>query len=150
MKVPWKRVHSWKCLACGSCCKVYKPRLTFYEYLRLPKQYVEERRGKYYIRKINGVCPFQYGNLCMIQEKKPLSCKLFPFSIYERGEDEALFIYKGEEYYVYVDTFCKNLKLGKPSKEFINAIVEAIKIYKGEKTTPELITSRRALGTFFS
>ncbi len=150
MKVPWRKVHSWKCLACGSCCKAYKPRLTFYEYLRLPRQFVEERMGKFYIRKIAGRCPFQYENLCLIQEKKPLSCKLFPFSIHERGEDEALFVYGDEEYYVYVDTFCKNLKLGSPSREFVEAIIEAIKIYRGEKKSPELLTSRRAFGTFLS
>ncbi len=150
MKVPWRRVSRWTCLACGKCCRVYKPRLTFYEYLTLPKAFVEERKGKYYIRKFNGLCPFQHGNVCAIQEKKPLSCKLFPFSIYERGEDEALFVYGDEEYYVYIDTFCENVLLGRPTKELVKAIEEAIKIYKGDKKVPTLLTSRRLSGVFLS
>ncbi len=143
MKVPWRTVHSWNCKACGECCIEYKPKLTFYEYLTLPRQFVEERNGRYYIKKIGKRCPFQIGRLCGIQKKKPLSCILFPFSIYTKGEDEAYFEYRGEEYYVYVDTFCKNVRLGKPTPSFIETVKEAIKIFRGENRNFTHLTSKK-------
>lgn len=133
MKVPWRRISGWICTACGKCCLEYTPRLTFYEYLTLPRKYTVERRGRYYLRKWGKNCPFQIGNLCGIQNRKPLSCRLFPFSIHRRGDDSALFEYKNEEFYVYVDLFCPNVKLGKPSREFVRKVEDAVKLVMGEK-----------------
>lgn len=140
MKVPWKKVSNWICLACGKCCLEYTPKLTFYEYLTMPRRYTIEKSGRYYIRKIGKRCPFQIGNLCGIQPRKPLSCKLFPFTIRSRGNDDAYFEYDNEEFYVYVDTFCPNVKLGKPSKDFVKKVEEAIKIVKGERKDFRLLT----------
>jgi len=100
MHVPWRRVASWHCNACGMCCRVYTPRLTAYEYLKLRNTgFVVEKAGRFYIRKIGGICPFQSGRLCSLQrDLKPTSCKTFPFVVRKRGEEDALFELDGEEF----------------------------------------------------
>ncbi|MBO8182353.1 MAG: YkgJ family cysteine cluster protein [Archaeoglobus sp.] len=141
MKVPWSRIHSWHCVACGECCKHFKVPLTFWEYLRFRKLGLVEERRKYYLRKIGGRCPFQMGRLCGIQESKPFVCKLFPFIIRQKGDDSALFCYNDEEYYVYVDTYCRNIVFGKPSLKFKEMVREALDIYTGKRLRPRLLTS---------
>lgn len=136
MHVPWRRVASWHCDACGMCCSVYRPRLTAYEYLKLLNTgFVEEKAGKFYIRKIGSNCPFQHGNLCSLQHSlKPLSCKIFPFAIRKSGENSALFEFEGEEFYVYADTFCPNLIVKrdlKPRKEVYELVKEVVAIVTG-------------------
>ncbi len=147
MRVPWRRVASWHCDACGKCCEAYRVKLTAYEYLKLKHTgFVEEKLGKFYIRKIGNKCPFQVGNLCILQNKlKPIACRLFPFSIRKEGKKDALVEYKGEDYYVYVDTFCPNVKLKKdsiPSKEMVPLVIEAIKMHLGEIQGVNLLTAR--------
>ena len=144
MKVPWRRIKYWKCDACGKCCSEYRIPLTFYEYLKLKNTgFVEEKSGRFFIRKINGKCPFQVGNLCTLQgELKPLACKLFPFSIRKKGKIEALYEYEGEEFYVYVDIGCKNVIFGKPSNIMRMMIEEAIEVYLGKRKDIDLITAR--------
>ncbi len=146
MDVPWRKVHSWHCTACGRCCNEYLVPLRTYEYLRLKwTGFVEERFGKFYIKKINGKCPFQVGRLCMLQgELKPIACKLYPFKIRKKGDEKAEFEYKGERFYVYVDVFCPNVVLGKPSESLRRMIVEAIQVYLGERRDIENITCRKA------
>ncbi len=146
MKVPWRRVASWHCTACGKCCRAYRVKLSAYEYLKLRHTgFVEERNGRFYIRKIDGRCPFQLGNLCMLQDSlKPMACRLFPFSIRERGDEAALFEYGGEEYYIYVDTFCPNVKLkedARPSKTMIPLLVEVVRLHRREVSKPSLLTA---------
>lgn len=140
MKVPWSRIHSWYCDACGECCRHFKVPLTFWEYLKLRKLGVVEERRRYYLKKIKGRCPFQLGRFCGIQETKPLVCKLFPFTIRERGEESALFYYGDGEYYVYVDAYCKNIVFGRPSFRFKETIKEALEIYTGKRLKPKLLT----------
>ena len=134
MHVPWRRVASWHCSACGKCCRVYRPKLTAYEYLKLkPTGFVVEKAGRFYIRKIGKKCPFQVGRLCSLQNNlKPLSCKTFPFVIRKRGEEEALFEFDGEEFYVYADTFCPNLTIKRDTRPAITELVrEAVMLFKG-------------------
>ncbi len=147
MHVPWRRVASWHCDACGKCCEAYRVKLTAYEYLKLKHTgFVEEKLGKFYIRKISNKCPFQVGNLCILQNRlKPIACRLFPFTIRKEGRKDALFEYKGEEYYVYIDTFCPNVKLKKdlaPSRDMVPLVLEAIKMYLGEIRGVNLLTAR--------
>ncbi|MDI9645106.1 MAG: YkgJ family cysteine cluster protein [Archaeoglobales archaeon] len=146
MKVPWRKVFSWHCNACGKCCSEYRVRLSAYEYLKLKETgFVEEKNGRFFIRKIRGSCPFQIDRLCILQDKlKPFACKIYPFSVYKRGEEDALFEYEKEEYYVYVDVFCPNLKLRRESGEnySIRALVEeAVKLYLGEVAQPKKLTA---------
>lgn len=144
MDVPWRKVHSWHCIACGACCREYIVPLRAHEYLRLKwTGFVEERYGRFYIKKINKRCPFQVENLCILQgELKPVACKLYPFKIRRKGSESAIFEYRGEKFYVYVDVFCPNVVLGKPSESLKRMIVEAIKIHLGEKKIVEDITCR--------
>ncbi|MET1123818.1 MAG: YkgJ family cysteine cluster protein [Archaeoglobaceae archaeon] len=143
MKVPWRRVASWHCVACGKCCRAFRVRLNAYEYLKLKHTgFVEERGGKFYIKKIDGLCPFQVGSLCALQDKlKPIACRLYPFSIYERGSEDATFEYGGETYYVYVDTFCRNVKLGKAGADMMKIVEEAVKMHRREISQPQKLTA---------
>ena len=136
MYVPWKRVASWHCDACGMCCRFYRPRLTAYEYLKLRNTgMVEDRGGKFYIRKIGDRCPFQSGRLCSLQnELKPISCKTFPFVVRRKGEEDAIFVLEGEEFYVYADTFCPNLIIKKDKKPAVTELAEeAVRLSTGGK-----------------
>ncbi len=145
MYVPWRRVFSWHCSACGECCLKYKPKLTFYEYLKLKHTgFVEERANRYYIRKVNGKCPFQEGRLCTLQENKPLACKVFPFLVKKNAKDElALYEYEGEEFYVYVATDCRNTVLAKKPTERLEKLVrEAVELVLGKKRKVEEITCK--------
>jgi len=144
MLVPWRRVHSWYCIACGRCCREYRVPLRFYEYLRLRETgFVEERNGKFYIKKIGNRCPFQHGNLCILQgELKPTACKLYPFNVRSKGDEMAEFEYDGDTFYVYVDvSTCPNIVLGKPSFMMRKLVEEAVQIYLGEKRRMDYITS---------
>ena len=144
MDIPWRKVHSWHCTACGSCCNEYLVPLRAYEYLRLKSTgFVMEKYGKFYVKKICKKCPFQYKNLCILQGSlKPTACKLYPFKIRKRGDEKAEFEYKGDVFYVYVDTFCPNVKLGRPTESLKRMIIEAIQIYLGEKREVEDITAK--------
>ena len=144
MRVPWKIVKDWHCVACGKCCDEYVVPLKPYEYLKLKwSGFVEERFGRFYIKKVNGKCPFQYNRLCILQgELKPVACKLYPFVIRKKGDERAEFEYNGETFYVYVDTFCENVVLGRPSESLKRMIVEAIQIHLGVKKDVEKITCR--------
>ncbi len=148
MYVPWRRVLSWHCSACGECCRKFKPKLTFYEYLRLRQTgFVEEKAGRFYIKKIGNKCPFQVGNLCSLQgERKPLSCKVFPFLVRKKGgkgEESALYEYDGEEYYVYVSTECPNTVVAKSESNTLEPLVrEAVELVLGRKKKSEMITGK--------
>jgi len=144
MLVPWKKVHLWYCRACGRCCREYRVPLRFYEYLRLRSTgFVEERFGKFYIKKIGNHCPFQVGRLCSLQgELKPTACKLYPFSVKRKGDELSEFEYGGEMLHVYVDvSTCPNVILGRPSPIMRKLVEEAVQIYLGEKRNIELITA---------
>ncbi len=146
MRVPWKRVASWHCNACGRCCTAYKVKLNAYEYLKLkPTGFVEERRGRFYIKKVGNRCPFQLKNLCMLQNRlKPIACRLFPFSIRRDGSRDALYEYRGEEYYVYVDTYCPNVKLKSdvlPSPSVAKLVEEAIRLHRREVSDAKALTA---------
>ncbi|MHA1706257.1 MAG: YkgJ family cysteine cluster protein [Promethearchaeota archaeon] len=138
--VPWRRVHDWRCVACGNCCTHFSVPLMGTEYAKFMKIFGDNimdfnfNPGKVYLRKkLNNECIFQdirYGiSFCMIQELKPYVCKLFPFFITKTGEREALYIYKNEPYYVYVNTFCPQVKYGIPSFNFVKIVIpEAIQL----------------------
>jgi Fe-S-cluster containining protein len=146
MHVPWRLVASWHCDACGACCREYRVRLRAYEYLKLKgTALVEERANRFYLKKIGKLCPFQKGYLCSLRDSKPVACKLYPFSILKKGDERALFEYEGEEFFVYVDDFCKNVKLKKdlkPSAEILKKIEEATEIVLGKRVKLNLLTAK--------
>lgn len=146
MHVPWRFVASWHCEACGVCCTRYRVRLRAYEFLKLRHtSFVEEKAGRFFIKKLGKHCPFQIGNLCSLGNSKPIACKLYPFSILKKGEELASFEFEGEEFFVYVDNFCKNVVLKKdtkPSQIVAREIEEAIEILIGKRTQLDLLTAR--------
>lgn len=154
--IPWSKVRSWNCLGCGICCKIYNVLLTSYESAIFLKKFGTDVlsldiRG-YYLRKLpDGRCIFQHEyfgkSLCTIQNMKPLACKLWPFRILKnpkyKQKELAMFTYKNNVFYVYVDPICKGLTLGKPSEELITkTIPEFIEISSGIKQTQFYSTSR--------
>ncbi len=154
--IPWKFFRTWECISCGVCCKKYIVGLSKEEALRLIKKYGKHTvilKGKrYFIRKINGTCIFQVGNLCSIQREKPLACRLWPFFISKKplkDRDRLLaeFEYKNQVFYVYVDPFCRGLNRGKTP--ITKAIIEAIRIKYGEQNY-QLYTTSRILTTNLS
>ncbi|MEM1579235.1 MAG: YkgJ family cysteine cluster protein [Archaeoglobaceae archaeon] len=146
MHVPWKLVASWHCDACGICCTQYRVRLRAYEFLKFRfTGLVEEKAGRFFIKKFGKFCPFQIGNLCSLGNSKPVACKVYPFSILKKGEDLASFEFEGEEYFVYVDNFCKNVRVKKdkkPSKLVAKEVTEAMEIITGKRTELSLLTAK--------
>ncbi len=134
--VPWRRVRDWECIACGSCCRRFYVPLNRREAVRIATKYgwdkIEIVHGKTVLRRVNGRCIFQVGNLCSLGNDKPVVCKTWPIlvmekPIYGRGE-EAIF-QLDEMYYVYVDLRCPSVRLGRPSQRLVEMVIpEAIRI----------------------
>lgn len=137
--IPWKKVGFWHCSACGECCKKFKVPLTMFEYVeftsKFGKNIVELDLGKAYLKSnpLTKRCIFQkFKNgkwICGIQEIKPIACKLWPFIILTKPKqknDEALFYYKNEIVYIYVDVRCPEVKIGKPTSYLINKVLPEI------------------------
>ena len=149
--VPWRRVKSWHCVACGECCSRYAVPLGAGEYARLVSVYGEKvvriKLGKPYLQKVGRRCIFQAGRLCSLQSAglKPYACKVYPFFIRRDGrreKEEAEFWYKDEVFYVYVNTGCRQVKLDKPEPWFANLVIpEAIELYLNRKREVTWLTS---------
>ena len=148
MLVPWRFIRTWTCFACGKCCKKYVVPLSNEEAERLMRKYgkfvVEKIGRRYFIRKVNGRCIFLKNGLCTIQEEKPRACQLWPFYIYKKPRKSkdakyAYIEYKNEDFYVYVDTFCRGINRGITSIKL--AVLEALRIYLGEETRQQYTTS---------
>ena len=146
--VPWQHVANWKCNACGLCCKTYSVVLNFPEWLRIVKNYGVEKTvsdlNKLYLnRRDDGSCVFLYSfsnaNLCGIQQTKPKACKLWPSRITSKPEfgyaRDALYSYGKNRLYIYADSACSGLRLGKPTLEFTaHTLKEFIEIALGFRT----------------
>lgn len=107
--------------------------------------FVEEKAGRFFIKKIGKSCPFQIGTLCSLGDSKPMACKIYPFSILKKGDELASFEFEGEEFFVYVDNFCKNVVLkkdAKPSQIVAKEIAEAIEIMIGKRIKMDLLTAK--------
>ncbi|MEM2111884.1 MAG: YkgJ family cysteine cluster protein [Candidatus Bathyarchaeia archaeon] len=134
--IPWRYVNSWRCSGCGICCREFEVVLKFDEWLNLIRTYgvsvTKAGLNKFFMRKKNdGSCLFLYmanGRwLCGLQNMKPAACKIWPFKIsdtprYGRAR-EALFNYKGQQLFVYIDPLCPEITWGNPSVEMIYQIM---------------------------
>lgn len=146
--LPWTYFKTWNCLLCGDCCRKYMVPLSRNEIIWVSENFgrdkIVKRGGKYFLaRRSDGSCIFLFQNKCMIQENKPLACKLWPFYIYSKplkysDERKALFFYKEKKYFVYVDAFCRGLNKGFIPLE--NVIREVIGLYEGEQRGQLLTT----------
>jgi len=60
--------------------------------------------------------------LCGLQNMKPKACKIWPFKIFLHPKygtaKEALYPYRDQAFYVYVDPACTGLIWGQPIPEF--------------------------------
>jgi len=131
--VPWRYFAEWKCIACGKCCKSYSVVLSFYEWLKIVKNYGVDKTvsgvDKLFIeRRGDGSCVFLYylSNmyLCGLRHMKPKACKLWPFKVLSKPKfgyaDEAVYYYGGDEFFIYADFTCTGLRYGKPKWGFTN------------------------------
>ena len=154
--IPWGHVEFWRCYGCGYiCCGSSVVPLTTSEWVKIVQNFGAEAtesdgRGLYLGKQMGNRCVFQYNylgkQLCAIQYMKPRSCKIWPFKIYnrpKRGNAEmATFNYHGERVYIYLDTHCLGIKIGKPNKYFREAIIpEFLDIFLGHR-------ERQAYSTF--
>lgn len=134
--VPWSKIQDWFCTACGDCCKEFKVPLRTYEAVLLSKIFgfycMELGVGTTYLKRwLDGRCIFQIKigrrMICGIQSIKPIACKMWPFAVfeaprYEQGK-EASFDFRGETYFVYVNSYCRGLVYGRPSFRLINSVI---------------------------
>ncbi len=149
--VPWRRVKSWRCTACGECCGRYSVPLSAAEYTRMVSRYgegvVRLHLGRPYLRRIAGRCVFLSGRLCSLQQTglKPFACRIFPFLVRDeerKNRKEAEFWYKDECYYVYLSTGCAEVKPGKPQRWFVEQVIpEAIELHLNRRTPLRRLTS---------
>ncbi|MEM4297834.1 MAG: YkgJ family cysteine cluster protein [Nitrososphaerota archaeon] len=152
--IPWTRIKSWSCIACGACCKEFNVILTSYELAKLTRLYGYQivyisSHGNPCLRKVKDRCIFynQWG-LCSLQPLglKPTACKMWPFLIRKKPlpDEPAPFVYNGEEYHVYVDTAypCPGIDAGKPEELYL-VITELIELTKGALKIQRYSTARR-------
>lgn len=123
MYTPWRRIKSWRCLACGKCCRHFSVPLRAIEYVQITNNFgdgvVTIDTGKPRLKKVGGTCVFQHpSGLCELQSLglKPSACKLWPFAILDKKHTDAVFHFKGKKYYVYVNTSCMGINKGDPSE----------------------------------
>lgn len=156
--IPWARVRDWNCLACGECCKWFMIPLRADELARILHTFgewaIEFKLTKPYIRKLysGSRCIFQYKVqdkwLCILQEMgmKPVACKIWPFiplikPKYGRDQ-EAIFEYSGERFYIYVDPRCPGITIGRPSFHLKREVLpEVIELRLGIRTQQRSTTS---------
>ncbi|MCX8176435.1 MAG: YkgJ family cysteine cluster protein [Candidatus Bathyarchaeota archaeon] len=154
--VPWRFIHSWKCVNCGECCRKYNVNLAVDEWLRIVRIYGEDvvvsNLGKLVLRRrVDGSCVFLYSAggrwICGLQSIKPRACMLWPFYVKEKpvyGYGElAYYNCNRLDFYIYVDMFCKGLTYGLPSKEILDEVLpEVVEIYLGRRVKQQYTTSK--------
>jgi len=144
------------------CCKDYHVVLNFAEWVSIIKKYGTGATipvpGKLLLgKRNNGTCCFlnQLGNTpaCGLQHAKPLACKIWPFKVFNEPKfgdrREALYGYRGHNFYVYVDPACNGLHLGKPTNDFKYKILpEFIDVALGLRQKQHYSTSKTRVQPF--
>lgn len=133
-------MSSWRCIACGDCCRKFIVALTSYEVASLIKAFGYEvlevdRYGGTYLKKVDGACIFQsYDGLCTLQPLglKPLACKVWPFKVVEVKDlssvwEKEFFSYRGRLYKACIHTFCRGIGRG-CFKDLLMALKEVIEL----------------------
>jgi Fe-S-cluster containining protein len=144
---PWSYIRSWRCTGCGICCVRYQVVLKFDEWLRIVQKFGVAVTGSglnelYLGKKPDGSCIFltRADGICFcgLQDMKPTACKLWPFKIMRRPKygrsREAMFNYRGQRFYVYVDPSCPEIIWGRPTPLIIERVIpEFIEIALGTR-----------------
>lgn len=134
--VPWSRVRSWRCNACGICCRHYDVVLKFPEWLNIVKnfgvKYTAPGLNTFFLRRrADGSCAFLHdapnASFCGLQPAKPLACKLWPFKVLDKPKfgnpNNAVYNYGNRRLFIYVDPACTGLRFGVPSQEFVYSVI---------------------------
>ncbi|MEM2082571.1 MAG: YkgJ family cysteine cluster protein [Candidatus Bathyarchaeia archaeon] len=153
--LPWKKVRDWFCSACGECCKHFEVQLSPYELARISSFGAASRirfeHGRIYLSKRqDGRCAFQEWAMglwiCSLADRKPTLCKLWPFHVfnrpsYGRGE-QAEYGYEGRRLYIYVNSHCPNVTLGRPTERLTTLVLpEVLDIALGKSSSQRYSTS---------
>lgn len=150
--VPYKQIESWKCLACGKCCRRYAVNLTWKEYREIkkfrPDKVRIKKRKPYLKRKADGRCEFLYGDLCSLQalDMKPVACKVWPFKVLpkpaknDREFDGLYQTADKKEYFVYINPRCSGINKGNPF-QLQRSVEEIIAFWNGSKKQQRYSTS---------
>jgi len=160
--VPWRYVASWRCTACGMCCRKYNVVLNYQEWIKIVRRFGVEFTScdltrLYLKRKTDGSCVFLYrlGSqwLCGLQNMKPRACKLWPFKIYSKPKfghsREALYEYGWRKLFIYVDSNCAGIRWGVPTQHFVqNVLPEFVKIALGNRVGQLFSTGKVRLYSF--
>ncbi len=159
--IPWRKVESWACSACGECCRWFKVPLMVDEHA-----FVLSTFGPFYIdldvdltylaRRLDGRCIFQFPScgrwFCGLQKTKPLVCKLWPFIVTRRprhGHSELASF--GDGYfkcYVYVDPKCRGIRWGEPSSMMVERILPEVLKISLEKERGQTYSTSRIITPF--
>lgn len=153
--IPWRNISSWRCLACGRCCRRFNIPLRSYEYARIfqsfgPQVMRMHPSGKPYLEKRENRCVFhKTSGKCFLQEVglKPLACKLWPFAVRQRrtenkNNQEAIFRHQEKTYYVYVKPSCPGINQGHP-RNLPSILHEIVEISLHPTKTQEYSTSQK-------
>jgi Fe-S-cluster containining protein len=129
--VPWRQISSWRCTACGNCCRDYSVVLNFPEWMRIVQTFGAQSTvtgfDKLFLKRASDgtcvfLCRFAGTYLCSLQNMKPEACKIWPFKVLAEpkfGEaKDAAFDFAGKKLYVYADANCAGLHYGAPSWDF--------------------------------
>ena len=160
--IPWRSVKSWNCVGCGMCCKDYHVVLNFQEWVSIVKSYgagaTIPTPGKLLLgKRSNGTCCFlnqtEDTPSCGLQYAKPLACKIWPFKVFNEPQfgqpREALYVYRGRNFYVYVDPECTGLHQGTPTTDFKYKILpEFIEVALGLRQNQYHSTSKTRIQPF--
>jgi len=149
--VPWRRIGAWSCLGCGGCCTHFRVVLRPYEYALLTEVYGHgiiriDSMGSPCLKRVGNKCIFQdnYG-LCALQplRMKPLACKVWPFAVcsepkrkHENGE--ALFVYKGRDYYVHIDMSYPCRGIGAGTREKLHSTIAEVIELQQNPANPQI------------
>jgi len=121
----FREEDTWKCVRCGACCQKYAVELNKEDLKRFSPSEIEilEDGRKRLKRKKSGVCIFYdpVRRLCKIYERRPDSCRTFPFSILReevaekvglKFKEEDLVEHDGKRFILIVDELCTGLGKG--------------------------------------
>lgn len=150
--IPWRSVRSWRCYACGRCCRKYAVNLTWEEYTKIGRFWPDRVRIKkkkpYLGRKKGGRCKFLSRNLCQLQmlNMKPFACKMWPFKVLlkpDKGDKEFNGLYQadGREYFVYLDPKCVGINRADPA-DFKKTVEEMVNLWTGSRKKQHYSTNK--------
>jgi hypothetical protein len=102
--------------------------VTYDEEKKLRKYGDVFRAGKIglYLKKLNERCIFFNNGKCLVYPERPEACRRYPFYLRESGDERALFVGHGKEFYVYVDIDCEGIGRGEKVERTIERLINRL------------------------